>query len=146
MANHSAPSAAAPSPGPGHSHGAGHGHGHHDVAKEVRKYLLVFGALIIGTILTVAVSYIELHPHWKNIAIGLVIASVKAGLVAAFFMHLIDERKLVYGVLGATVFFFAGLMYITIWSMEPGSFIRIKKPEAEAQQPSSAQQSPAAKQ
>lgn len=141
MANHSAHSAATPSPG--HSHGAAHGHGHHDVSKEVRKYLLVFGALIIGTILTVAVSYVELHPHWKNIAIGLVIATVKAGLVAAFFMHLIDERKLVYGVLGATVFFFVGLMYITLWSMEPGSFIRIKKPDTEAQQPAS--QAPAAK-
>jgi cytochrome c oxidase subunit 4 len=127
MANHSAHSAA-PNPGQpaGHGHAA-HGHGHHDVGKEVRKYMLVFGALIIGTILTVAVSYIELHPHWKNIAIGLVIASVKAGLVAAFFMHLIDERKLVYGVLGATVFFFIGLMYLTLWSSEPSSFIHIKK-------------------
>lgn len=131
MANHSAHSAA-PS-GSGHAvpkgHGAG-GHGHHDVGKEIRKYMLVFGALIIGTILTVAVSYVELHPHWKNIAIGLVIATVKAGLVAAFFMHLIDERKLIYSVLGATVFFFIGLMYLTIWSMEPESFIHVKKPKA----------------
>ncbi|HEX7860486.1 MAG TPA: cytochrome C oxidase subunit IV family protein [Verrucomicrobiae bacterium] len=129
MADHSAHSPAAAASA--HKAGAhGHGHGHHDVAKEVRKYLLVFGALIIGTILTVAVSYIELHPHWKNIAIGLVIALVKGGLVAAFFMHLIDEKKLVYGVLGATVFFFVGLMYITLWSMEPGSFIRLKQPAA----------------
>jgi cytochrome c oxidase subunit 4 len=131
MANHSAHSPAAPNPGHsgGHSHGhAAHGHGQHDVSKEVRKYLIVFGALIIGTILTVWVSFIELHPHWKNIAIGLVIASAKAFLVAAFFMHLIDERKLVYGVLGATVFFFVGLMYLTLWSSEPTSFIHIKKP------------------
>ena|SRR5688572_20032671 len=131
MANHSAHSAAAPNPsqpaGHGHGHG-GHGHGHHDVSKEIRKYLLVFGALIVGTILTVWVSFIELHPHWKNIAIGLVIASAKGFLVAAFFMHLIDERKLVYGVLGATVFFFIGLMYLTLWSSEPTSFIHIKKP------------------
>ena len=134
MANHSAPSAAAPNPGQPAAHGhAAHGHGHHDVSKEVRKYMLVFGALIIGTILTVAVSYVELHPHWKNIAIGLVIAIVKGGLVAGFFMHLIDERKLIYGVLGATVFFFIGLMYLTLWSSEPSSFIHIKKP-AEAGQ------------
>ena len=135
MANHSdhSPSTA--------GHGAkvaAHGHGHHDVAKEVRKYMLVFGALIIGTILTVAVSYVELHPHWKNIAIGLVIAIVKGGLVAAFFMHLIDERKLIYGVMGATVFFFVGLMYLTIWSMEPGSFIRLKQPAGSALQPPAA--------
>lgn len=130
MANHSAHP-----PASGSSHAPGsHGHGHHDVSKEVRKYMLVFGALIIGTILTVAVSYIELHPHWKNIAIGLVIATVKGALVAAFFMHLIDERKLIYGVLGATVFFFIGLMYLTLWSMEPGSFIRLKQPAGSGQQ------------
>lgn len=140
MANHSGHSAA-----PGSSHApAAHGHGHHDVSKEVRKYMLVFGALIIGTILTVWVSFIELHPHWKNIAIGLVIASAKGFLVAAFFMHLIDERKLVYGVLGATVFFFIGLMYITLWSMAPGSFIRLKQPAGSVQQqPAAAQAQPA---
>lgn len=143
MANHSAHSPAAPNSGhsAGHSGGHGtahsaHGHGHHDVSKEVRKYMLVFGALIIGTILTVAVSYVEFHPHWKNVAVGLLIATVKAGLVAAFFMHLIDERKMIYGVLGATVFFFVGLMYLTLWSSEPSSFIHIKKPAAETQQTS----------
>jgi caa(3)-type oxidase subunit IV len=137
MANHSAHS---PSPAGSAPHAAAHshGHGHHDVGKEVRKYMLVFGALIIGTILTVAVSYVELHPHWKNIAIGLVIASVKGFLVAAFFMHLIDERKLIYGVLAATVFFFIGLMYLTIWSLEPNSFIRLKQPAAAGQQQSAA--------
>ena len=123
MANHSAHSATAPHSGASHGHG---GHGH-DVRKEVRKYLLVFGALIVGTIITVLASYVDFGGAGRNIAIALLIASVKAGLVAAFFMHLIDERKLIYGVLGATVFFFVGLMYITLWSMEPGSFIHLKK-------------------
>ena len=41
-------------------------------------------------------------------------------------MHLIDERKVIYGVLGATVFFFIGLMYLTLWSTEPLSFIHLK--------------------
>ena len=104
-----------------------HGHGHHDVGKEVRKYLLVFGALIIGTILTVWASYIDFGGSGRNIAVALLIASVKAFLVAGFFMHLVDERKLIYGLLGATVFFFVGLMYVTLWSMEPGSFIHIRK-------------------
>jgi|SRR5687768_2928419 len=135
MANHSAHSAAAPSPGQpaGHSH-AGHGHGHHDVSKEIRKYMLVFGALIVGTIVTVAASKVDFGGHGMNIAVALLIALVKGFLVAAFFMHLIDEKKLIYGVLGATVFFFAGLMYITLWCSEPGSFIHIKKP-TEAKQP-----------
>src|SRR5687768_5395539 len=132
MADHSAHSAAAPSPGHSHAaHGHGtHGHGGHDVRKEVRKYMFVFGALIVGTIVTVLASYVDFGGHGMNIAVALVIALVKGALVACFFMHLIDERKLVYGILGATVFFFVGLMYITIWSMEPGSFIRLKQPTA----------------
>jgi cytochrome c oxidase subunit IV len=125
MADHSA-KAAATSTGHAPAHGAHGAHGHHDVAKEVRKYLLVFGALMIGTILTVWASYFDFG-HGLNIVVALIIATVKAGLVAGFFMHLIDERKLIYGVLGATVFFFVGLMYVTLWSLEPGSFIHLKR-------------------
>jgi cytochrome c oxidase subunit 4 len=130
MANHSAHSVphttAHAATAHGHDHGHSHGHGAHDVSKEVRKYLLVFGALIIGTIITVAVSYVDFGSTTANIVVALIIASVKAALVAAFFMHLIDERKLVYGVLGATVFFFIALMYLTLWSSEPTSFIHLK--------------------
>jgi cytochrome c oxidase subunit IV len=99
------------------------GHGTHDVSKAVRTYLIIFGALIMGTILTVWASYIDFGSPGINIIVALVIATIKGGLVVGFFMHLIDERQVIYGVLGATVFFFAGLMYITLWSMEPGSFI-----------------------
>jgi cytochrome c oxidase subunit 4 len=102
------------------------GHDTHDIGKAVRTYLLVFGALILGTIGTVWASYIDFGSPGINIVVALVIATVKAGLVASFFMHLIDERKLIYGVLGATVFFFVGLMYVTLWSMEPNSFIHLK--------------------
>ena len=130
MADHSTHAATKVAPAAGHGgHGghAGHGHGHHDVSKEVRKYLLVFGALMVGTALTVWASYINFGSHTMNVVVALVIAIVKAGLVAGFFMHLIDERKLIYGVLGATVFFFIGLMYITLWSMDPGSLIHLKR-------------------
>ena len=33
-------------------------------------------------------------------------------------MHLISEKKAIYAVLLATVFFFAGMMYLTIWSRD----------------------------
>jgi len=88
--------------------------------------MLVFGALLIGTVITVAVSYVDFGSAAVNIGIGLAIATVKAALVACYFMHLIDERKMIYGVLGATVFFFIGLMYLTLWSSAPGSFIHLK--------------------
>jgi len=38
--------------------------------------------------------------------VALLVATVKGGLVAAFFMHLISEKKLIYGILALTLFFF----------------------------------------
>lgn len=52
-----------------------------------------------------------------TVAVALFIASVKAFLVAGFFMHLISEKKMIYGILAATVFFVIGLCFLTIWSM-----------------------------
>ena len=48
---------------------------------------------------------------------SLVIACVKAFLVIAYFMHLISEKKMIYSILGFTMFFFAGLMVLTLCSM-----------------------------
>jgi cytochrome c oxidase subunit IV len=94
-----------------------HSESHDNVAHHVRRYLLVFAALIFGTILTVWASYIRFPSREINIAVALVIASCKAFLVAGFFMHLVSEKKMIYGILGFTAFFFAGLMGLTIWSM-----------------------------
>jgi cytochrome c oxidase subunit IV len=85
----------------------------HDMAGHVRGYLIVGAALMIGTLLTVWASYIDLGHHW-NIVLALVIATTKASLVALFFMHLISERAMIYTLLGFTAFFFAGLMFLTI--------------------------------
>ncbi len=38
--------------------------------------------------------------------------------MAGFFMHLISERKMIYTLLAFTVFFFAGLMGLTVWAMQ----------------------------
>ena len=104
----------------------------HDAAavkKAVRKYLIIFGALLVGTVVTVLASYVHFGApgsNTLNILVALLIASVKAFLVAGYFMHLISERKMIYGILLATVFFFAVLMYLTIWSMEPSNLVHIK--------------------
>ncbi len=84
-----------------------------DVSKHIRGYLIIGGTLIIGTILTVLASYLDLGHNW-NIVLALVIATVKASLVALFFMHLISEKQMIYTVLGFTVFFVIGLMFLTI--------------------------------
>jgi len=88
---------------------------HHDIAKHIRGYLIIGGTLLIGTVLTVLASYVDLGHHW-NIVLALVIASVKASLVALFFMHLISERTMIYAVLAFTAFFFVGLMFLTLGS------------------------------
>ncbi len=106
-----------------HGHGGHGGHDAHDIQKTVRRYLMVFGALLVGTILTVCMYYVYFENPKLTIGVALVIASVKAFLVAGYFMHLISERKMIYSLMAATVFCFAGLMYITLWSMNPTSLI-----------------------
>ena len=64
---------------------------HQDISKHIRGYLIIGATLLIGTILTVLASYVNLGHHW-NIILALVIAATKASLVALFFMHLISER------------------------------------------------------
>jgi len=90
---------------------------------SVRGYIFVFVALIAGTILTVWASFIQFGSQEINIAVALTIATVKAFLVVAYFMHLISERKMIYLVLGFTAFFFAGLMGLTLWSLAPNSMV-----------------------
>lgn len=96
------------------THHDDHDPGHHNdpasVAKEIRKYWTVFLALGALTIITVAISYLDL-PTWGAVTLALVVAITKGSLVAAVFMHLISERKLIYAVLILTVFFFGVLMW-----------------------------------
>jgi cytochrome c oxidase subunit IV len=88
----------------------GHDNSPEAIQKEIRRYLLVFGALAVLTIITVAISRLRLPTH-EAIAIALTVAIIKGSLVAAFFMHLISERKLIYAVLLITVFFFGMLLW-----------------------------------
>lgn len=83
---------------------------------HVRRYLFVFYALLFGTIITVAASYIPFGNRAINIGVALFIASGKAFLVAGYFMHLISERKMIYGILLFTAFFVIGLMFLILLS------------------------------
>ena len=93
---------------------------HHDeaahVAQHVRRYLYVFYALLFGTLITVAASYIPFGNRELNIGVALLIAITKASLVACYFMHLVSEKKLIFVILGFTAFFFLGLMFLTLAS------------------------------
>lgn len=87
------------------------------IKKTVRTYLIIGGALFVGTVLTVWASYIDFGSAAWNITVALIIATVKSSLVAGFFMHLISERKAIYATLATTAFFFVALMALTLWSM-----------------------------
>ena len=76
-----------------------------EIRKHVRSYVVVFVTLLCLTLITVGVSYMHLARP-AAIALALVIATAKAGLVAAFFMHLISEKKVIYAVLILTAAFF----------------------------------------
>jgi cytochrome c oxidase subunit IV len=102
-------------------HAVGQGTGlpkgdHEDFSEHVRRYLYIFYALLFGTLVTVGASYIPFGNHGINIAVALVIACCKAFLVAGFFMHLISERKMIYGLLAFTACFFLGLMLLIIFA------------------------------
>ena len=96
-----------------HDHDPAHDNSPEAVRKEIRKYLIVFGALGVLTIITVAISQLHLPTH-QAILLALAVATVKGSLVAACFMHLLSERKLIYAVLVLTVFFF-GMMIWGPW-------------------------------
>lgn len=82
------------------------------IQKAKKTYLLVFGALLVGTILTVLVATVpalDVGGHGFDIydaILGLIIATTKATLVAVIFMHLNHEKKLIYWVFFGAIFFF----------------------------------------
>jgi caa(3)-type oxidase subunit IV len=88
-----------------------------DIAHHITHYRNVFVYLLIGTALTVAASYLEFNVKDSiagAIFIGLLIASIKGYLVAANFMHLNSEKKMIYWILMLTVFFLVLLLSIPL--------------------------------
>lgn len=81
-----------------------------EVDRHVRGYMIVFGALLLGTALTVVAAYWLHLPLALSVAVALLIACFKGSLVALYFMHLISERRLIYVVLAFTALFFLALL------------------------------------
>src|SRR6187431_945952 len=90
-----------------------------DIDRHVRIYITVFVALMVLTIVTVAISRFHL-PVPMAIAVALLVAIVKGSLVACYFMHLISEKKLIYAVLALTVAFFIALMALPVLTVHDG--------------------------
>ena len=79
---------------------------HHHII-PIQTYLKVFGALMFLTVLTVAVTYVDLGSF--NIVLAMLIAIVKSALVLLFFMHLYYDNKT------NLMFFLASILFMIIF-------------------------------
>ena len=94
----------------------------HVVPKSL--YLTVFGALMVLTIITVAVAFVDLGN--MNVAVAMVVAVIKATLVVLFFMHVKYASKTTKLVVVAGLVWLGFLFFITLsdyltrgWLMPP---------------------------
>ena len=92
-----------------------------NMTHHIANYRKVFIFLLIGTALTVLASYMEFNVQ-NSIAgaifVGLTIAFIKGYLVAANFMHLNSEKKMIHWILILTVFFLLLLLFIPLlWDL-----------------------------
>lgn len=106
--SHASASIQSPAAAHDHSHDAEH------VAKHVKGYLLVGFALFVLTAVTVGLSYVDFGSHSRNIVVGMIVATFKAGLVAAIFMHLKGERATIWQFLFITIACVVGLFLLTL--------------------------------
>ncbi len=77
-----------------------------------RLYFFVFGGLLVLTLLTWQIAYIDLGP-W-NTVVALAIAVCKASLVATFFMHLRWSGSMMRIVVCAAIFWLSIMITLTL--------------------------------
>jgi len=85
--------------------------GHHDELAHVMPVRLlvgVWGALMVLTVVTVAVTSVDLGGR-ANLMIAMAIATVKAGLVVTYFMHLRWDRPF------HTLVFLGSLLFVSLF-------------------------------
>ncbi len=90
--------------------GSSHSQEHHVI--PFKTYLQVLLVLLVLTVVTVAAAQVNFGPF--NTLIAMAIASVKAGLVLAIFMHLKYDDRLYLVAFGSAVFFLI-LLYAFCW-------------------------------
>ncbi len=93
-----------------------------EIRKHIGTYWLVGVALCVFTCITLALG---LWPPFdfglpgvspKDIVVGLLVATIKTSLVMLIFMHLSNERGLIYKVLLFTLAFAVGLMGLILFA------------------------------
>jgi cytochrome c oxidase subunit 4 len=87
----------------------------HQHILPLKTYLAVAGALMVLTVVTVAVSYVDLG-GW-NAVVAVFIAAIKASLVALFFMHLKYDNKVYLIIFLTSILFLALLLSLTFFDI-----------------------------
>ena len=105
-------SAAYGTPHPGH-HG---GPDHVPHVLPIWVYLATFGTLMVLTIITVAVSYVDLGA--LNLVIALLVATTKATVVALMFMHLKYDHKFHAIIFSFSIIFLGIFIAFTMFDTE----------------------------
>jgi cytochrome c oxidase subunit 4 len=80
-----------------------------DATAAKRSYFLVFGALLVLTLVTAGVAFLNLGPF--NTPVALAIAVVKALLVLIFFMHL-NHSGYMIRIFAAAAFLWLGHLFL----------------------------------
>ena len=91
-------------------------HSEAEIKKHLAGYWKIYFALLFLTGVTVGVSYIDFGSEAMAILVGLFVACIKGFLVACYFMHLIEEKKMIFLTLIMTVFFFGVLMLLPLFT------------------------------
>jgi len=90
-----------------------------DYKSYLQRCIYIFIGVLCAISLMIYISYLPPHYTWAvKVALILAVACINAFLVAGFLMHLLSEKKLIYTLLGFTVFFFAGLLALTLYAMQ----------------------------
>lgn len=79
----------------------------------LKTYFIIYGSLLVLTVVTVGVSVIGL-PSTLSIVVAMAVASLKAFLVATWFMHLKYDRKFNVFVFAASFWFMAVFFIFTM--------------------------------
>lgn len=81
----------------------------HSYSQAKKTYSAVLAALLVLTVVTVAAAGVHFGSPSVNVIVALVIASVKASLVALFFMHLLYDNRV------NAIIFLTGVVMLAIF-------------------------------
>jgi cytochrome c oxidase subunit 4 len=90
-----------------HEHGSADGD-HHPHVLPFSMYIATWVTLLVLTVITVGASYLNLG-HTGNLIVALLIATIKASVVAMIFMHLKWDHKF------HSIIFFSSLIFLAVF-------------------------------